>query len=108
MCACAQLFPSDDPLDRPDFDPVEYVNVMFPNEQSLGALEPFMAKVRVKLGQLDTEMAAHVRQQTYASHHGHQALLDAQVGSDWFVFFFNYFFILFTIFRRAWLSSLRG
>ena len=31
----AELFPSDDPLDDPHFDPVAYINQKFPNEQSL-------------------------------------------------------------------------
>jgi hypothetical protein len=28
----AELFPSDDPLDDPNFDPVAYINQKFPNE----------------------------------------------------------------------------
>ena len=31
--AIAQVHPSDDPLDSPDFDPTDFVNRVFPNEQ---------------------------------------------------------------------------
>lgn len=31
--AIAAMFPSDDPLDKPDFDTVAYINSLFPNEQ---------------------------------------------------------------------------
>jgi hypothetical protein len=30
---CLQMFPSDDPLEAPDFDTVQYINSLFPNEQ---------------------------------------------------------------------------
>ena len=30
----AELFPSDDPLDQKDFDVTQYINGLFPNEQS--------------------------------------------------------------------------
>lgn len=37
-----QAFPSDDPLDDPDFDPVDYINSLFPNEQALVKLDDFV------------------------------------------------------------------
>ena len=30
-----QAFPSEDPMDQPDFDPVKLINDTFPNEQVL-------------------------------------------------------------------------
>jgi len=35
QAAINEVFPSDDPLDAPDFDSIEYINQMFPTEQSL-------------------------------------------------------------------------
>uniref|UniRef100_A0A7P0TBG3 VPS53 subunit of GARP complex n=1 Tax=Homo sapiens TaxID=9606 RepID=A0A7P0TBG3_HUMAN len=32
--AIEQVFPSQDPLDRADFNAVEYINTLFPTEQS--------------------------------------------------------------------------
>ncbi len=29
----SQVFPSDDPMDRADFDPIKYINEYFPTEQ---------------------------------------------------------------------------
>ncbi len=37
--AIAAILPSDDPLDKPDFDLVEYINELFPNEQSLSSID---------------------------------------------------------------------
>lgn len=37
--ALQELFPSTDPLDQPNFDPVAYINMQFPNEHSLNNIE---------------------------------------------------------------------
>jgi len=31
----AEILPSADAIDSPEFNPIEYINSMFPNEQSL-------------------------------------------------------------------------
>lgn len=36
--AIASILPDDDPFSRPDFDVTDYVNQLFPTEQSLGRL----------------------------------------------------------------------
>ena len=33
-----QVLPSDDPLDQADFDAIDYINSLFPTEQSLGTM----------------------------------------------------------------------
>uniref|UniRef100_A0A674EI42 Vacuolar protein sorting-associated protein 53 homolog n=1 Tax=Salmo trutta TaxID=8032 RepID=A0A674EI42_SALTR len=43
--AIEQVFPSQDPLDRADFNAVEYINTLFPTEQAL-------AEAQVAIGQL--------------------------------------------------------
>ena len=51
QAAIASILPNDDPLDRPDFDLVEYINELFPNEQSLSNIDEVISqdKTRIKL-----------------------------------------------------------
>jgi hypothetical protein len=48
--AIAAILPSEDPLDKPDFDLVEYINELFPNEQSLSNIDEIISneKSRIK------------------------------------------------------------
>lgn len=43
------VLPSEDPLDRPDFDIVAYINQIFPSEQSLANVDNVVAEVRQKI-----------------------------------------------------------
>lgn len=47
--AIASILPSDDPLDSPDFDLVEYINEIFPNEQSLSNIDEVIKTNRIKI-----------------------------------------------------------
>eukprot|EP00053_Salpingoeca_punica_P016055 m.149724 g.149724 ORF g.149724 m.149724 type:complete len:855 (+) comp16865_c0_seq1:404-2968(+) len=78
--ALAEVFPSDDPLDAPDFDPVVYINNVFPSEQSLTNLDDFVAKLKTKIKKIDDEVAAKIRAQTKAVQEGRRALSDTQAG----------------------------
>jgi hypothetical protein len=51
--ALKEVLPSDDPLDAPDFDPVEFINARFPSERSLDGLDGYVAEIRRSLA--DTE-----------------------------------------------------
>ena len=44
-----QVLPSDDPLDRQDFNPVDYINSLFPTEQSLSNIDDVVGKIRHKI-----------------------------------------------------------
>ena len=44
-----QVLPSDDLLDRPDFNPVDYINSLFPTEQSLSNIDDVVGKIRHKI-----------------------------------------------------------
>ena len=46
---CLQVLPSEDPLDRPDFNAVEYINSLFPTEQSLANIDDVVHKIRLKI-----------------------------------------------------------
>ncbi|GAA5817199.1 hypothetical protein MFLAVUS_010742 [Mucor flavus] len=43
------------PLDSPDFDPTQYLNKLFPNEQSLGSVDGVLDKLRVKMKEMNQE-----------------------------------------------------
>uniref|UniRef100_A0A2I3MU93 VPS53 subunit of GARP complex n=1 Tax=Papio anubis TaxID=9555 RepID=A0A2I3MU93_PAPAN len=46
--AIEQVFPSQDPLDRADFNAVEYINTLFPTEQSLANIDEVVNKIRLR------------------------------------------------------------
>ncbi|XP_071094311.1 vacuolar protein sorting-associated protein 53 homolog [Haliotis cracherodii] len=76
--AIDQVLPSNDPLDRPDFNPVDYINSLFPTEQSLANIDDVVNKIRFKIRRLDDEVRAVVRGQTNVGEEGRQALEEAQ------------------------------
>ncbi|KAK7481576.1 hypothetical protein BaRGS_00027225 [Batillaria attramentaria] len=76
--AIEQVLPSNDPLDRPDFNPVDYINTLFPTEQSLANIDDVVNKIRGKIWRLDDEIRGVVRGQTNVGEEGRQALVEAQ------------------------------
>ena len=58
----SELFPSDDPLDQKDFDVNQYINSLFPNEQSLNGLEDVILEMTNRLDDLDGEVSILVRE----------------------------------------------
>uniref|UniRef100_A0A8C9G533 VPS53 subunit of GARP complex n=1 Tax=Pavo cristatus TaxID=9049 RepID=A0A8C9G533_PAVCR len=73
-----QVFPSQDPLDRADFNAVEYINTLFPTEQSLANIDEVVNKIRLKIRKLDDNIRTVVRGQTNVGQDGRQALEEAQ------------------------------
>ncbi|CAM9566172.1 unnamed protein product [Discosporangium mesarthrocarpum] len=63
----------DDPLDKPDFDPVDYLNHHFPTERSLERLDPFLVSITSQISDLDDEISKTVQAQSKA---GQQAAKD--------------------------------
>ncbi|KAM8974951.1 vacuolar protein sorting-associated protein 53 homolog isoform 2-T2 [Pelodytes ibericus] len=76
--AIEQVFPSQDPLDRADFNAVEYINTLFPTEQSLSNIDDVVSKIRLKIRRLDENIRTVVRGQTNVGQDGRQALEEAQ------------------------------
>ncbi|RDD44739.1 Vacuolar protein sorting-associated protein 53-like protein [Trichoplax sp. H2] len=76
--AIKELFPSNDPLDAPDFNAVEYINTLFPTEQSLANIDDVVQRIRLKIGRLDDEIRTVIRSQTNVGSDGRQALEEAQ------------------------------
>ncbi|KAF6202809.1 hypothetical protein GE061_003212 [Apolygus lucorum] len=75
--AIDQVIPSADPLDQPDFDPVNYINSIFPTEQSLSNLDEFLNKMETEIRKIDGEIRSVVRGQTTSGMDGRAALEDA-------------------------------
>uniref|UniRef100_A0A669Q1V3 Vacuolar protein sorting-associated protein 53 homolog n=1 Tax=Phasianus colchicus TaxID=9054 RepID=A0A669Q1V3_PHACC len=78
QAAIEQVFPSQDPLDRADFNAVEYINTLFPTEQSLANIDEVVNKIRLKIRKLDDSIRTVVRGQTNVGQDGRQALEEAQ------------------------------
>ncbi|XP_030847285.1 vacuolar protein sorting-associated protein 53 homolog [Strongylocentrotus purpuratus] len=76
--AIEQVLPSSDPLDRPDFNAVDYINYLFPTEQSLANIDEVVNRMRLKIRRLDDEIRSVVRGQTTAGQDGREALKEAQ------------------------------
>uniref|UniRef100_W5MAP0 Vacuolar protein sorting-associated protein 53 homolog n=1 Tax=Lepisosteus oculatus TaxID=7918 RepID=W5MAP0_LEPOC len=76
--AIEQVFPSQDPLDRADFNAVEYINTLFPTEQSLANIDDVVNKIRLKIRRLDDNIRTVVRGQTNVGQDGRLALEEAQ------------------------------
>lgn len=76
--AIEQVLPSTDPLDRPDFNAVEYINTLFPTEQSLSNIDEVIGRMKLKIRQLDDEIRTVVRGQTNVDQDGRQALEEAE------------------------------
>ena len=47
--AISSILPNEDPLDKPDFDLVEYINELFPNEQSLSNIDEIIGRDRNRI-----------------------------------------------------------
>ncbi|PIK58739.1 putative vacuolar protein sorting-associated protein 53-like [Apostichopus japonicus] len=76
--AIDQVLPSTDPLDKPDFNAVEFINNLFPTEQSLANIDEVINRMRTKIHRLDDDIRNVVRGQTNAGQDGREALVEAQ------------------------------
>lgn len=68
-----QVLPSEDVLDRPEFDAREFINRNFPDEQSLDDIGAFVSRLRVRMKELDDALSQASQDQSLAAH---QALAD--------------------------------
>jgi len=62
--ALEELLPSNEIFDSPHFDSVDYVNQLFPNEQSLEAIDTFVIKVKKRVTRVEGEISSMVRRQS--------------------------------------------
>jgi hypothetical protein len=77
--ALREVIPSTDPLDAPDFNPIDHINRLFPTEESLSGAEDYAAELEEGMSRLDEEILVTVRQQTSA---GPSARRDLDAGKS--------------------------
>uniref|UniRef100_M4BAU0 Uncharacterized protein n=1 Tax=Hyaloperonospora arabidopsidis (strain Emoy2) TaxID=559515 RepID=M4BAU0_HYAAE len=68
-----KVLPSEDVLDRPDFDAREFINRKFPDEQSLEDIGDFMGRLCGRMKDLDDSLSQASQDQSLAAQ---QALVD--------------------------------
>lgn len=73
-----QVLPSTDPLDQSNFNVVDYINSLFPTEQSLSNIDDVVNNMELKIRNIDKEIRSVVRGQTNVGQDGRAALEDAQ------------------------------
>ncbi|XP_025991195.2 vacuolar protein sorting-associated protein 53 homolog [Solenopsis invicta] len=73
-----QILTITDPLDQPNFNVVDYINNLFPTEQSLSNIDEVVNKIENKIHTIDKEIRSVVRGQTNVGQDGRAALEDAQ------------------------------
>jgi len=78
QAAIEAVLPSDDPLDTPDLDVVEYINKLFPTEQSLSGLDETMSDLNCQVVSIEDDMREMVRSQTAVGGDAAAALEEAQ------------------------------
>ncbi|XP_057294888.1 vacuolar protein sorting-associated protein 53 homolog [Hydractinia symbiolongicarpus] len=76
--ALKEVVTTSDPLDGKDFNPVDYINTLFPTEQSLANIDDVVARIRLRIRKLDDEIRTSIRSQTDVESNGKQALEDAK------------------------------
>ena len=73
-----KILPSTDEIDRIDFNPVDYINQLFPTEQSLANIDEVIGSVKSKIRALDTDIRLTIRGHSDTENDEHKALEDAQ------------------------------
>ncbi|XP_055922397.1 vacuolar protein sorting-associated protein 53 homolog [Eupeodes corollae] len=76
--AIDRVLKTDDPMDSPNFNTVDYINQMFPNEQSLAGIDDIISKMQFECTVIDENIRSVVRCQTNTGQDGRIALNDAQ------------------------------
>lgn len=77
--AIEQVLQSSDPLDQPDFNPTDYINQLFPNEQSLSNIDEVISKMEYDISLIDDNIRSVVRGQVNTGENGRVALKEAQL-----------------------------
>lgn len=72
--ALQKLFPSSDPLDAIDFDPVTYINSIFPTEQSLSKIESIKSDLQADSDKVAKELSEIIVSQAKLGEKTHKQL----------------------------------
>lgn len=76
--AIAQILPSNENLDKKEFDVVAYINESFPTEQSLSNIDDVIGQVKTKIHRIDDDIRSILHNQSSISHDGKLSLEEAQ------------------------------
>lgn len=95
--AIDQVLQSTDPLDAPDFNATDYINQMFPTEQSLSAIDDVIGRMESEIGSIDQHIRCVVRGQSTAGQDGRSSLTEAQLVRAKIVLLLKLFFFCFQI-----------
>ncbi|KAM3569795.1 hypothetical protein VYU27_008120 [Nannochloropsis oceanica] len=77
--AVQEAIPTSDPLDRPDFDAIDFINAKFPSEQAaLEALDPFISQITEEIGVLDVDISQAIEAQAKAGEQATKDIAEAQ------------------------------
>ncbi|KAK9876119.1 hypothetical protein WA026_011236 [Henosepilachna vigintioctopunctata] len=76
--AIEEVLQKKDPLDEKDFNTIDYINSLFPTEQSLSTIDEVVAKFENKIITIDNEITTVIHGQVEASQEGREALEEAQ------------------------------
>jgi len=76
--ALAKMFPSDDPLDSVNFDVTQYINAMFPNEQSLSNLDEVIIELTERIELHEGEVSELIRDGHQDGNRSEEMLGEAQ------------------------------
>ncbi|KAM7543155.1 hypothetical protein Aperf_G00000009084 [Anoplocephala perfoliata] len=66
-----------DSIDADDFDPIAYINALFPNEKSLSAIDDIMASITEKIESIDVQTRQIIRGQWELEDKGEQLVSEA-------------------------------
>lgn len=77
--AIDQVLQSTDPLDAPDFNATDYINHLFPTEQSLSSIDDVIGRMESDIGSIDNHIRGVVRGQSTAGQDGRSSLSEAQL-----------------------------
>lgn len=67
-----------DSIENPDFNAADYINQLFPTEQSLSTIDDVLIKMETECKQIDENIRSVVRSQTTTAQDGRCALSEAQ------------------------------
>ena len=74
-------------VDIDNFNPMTFVNSIFPSEESLDQIDRVSKALREKISQLDIEMSEAVRKQSISRSKGKEQLLKAHSSIDVCIYF---------------------
>ena len=80
-----QILPSDDPLDREEFDVVEFFNRNFPDENALNELQPFTDRISRSRDETESTIGQLLHDQSKI---GPQSMMELQAAQEAIEFLF--------------------